>query len=86
MANLMKGTRHRGVHESLNAHCKNNDNEMFYFLARDINRPPSTYVQIQKSMIDGLETCGGVIPYPLILLAMSGDKTLFRIELAKIFG
>ena len=82
----MKGTQHRGVHESLNTHCKNNDHEMFYFLAREINRPPSTYVQIQKSMIAGLETCGGVIPYPLILSAMSGDQTLFKIELAKIFG
>ena len=86
VANLMKGTQHRGVHESLNTHCKNNDHEMFYFLAREINRPPSTYVQIQKSMIAGLETCGGVIPYPLILSAMSGDQTLFKIELAKIFG
>ena len=59
---------------------------MFYFLAREINRLPSTYVQIQRSMIAGLDTCGGVIPYPLIMKAMSGDQMLFKFELHKIFG
>ena len=82
----MLGGEHRGVRNSLNEHCKIHNHELFYFLAREIIRPPSTFTQIQKCMTAGLQTCGGVIPYPYIVRAMSGDQTLFMFELCKIFG
>ena len=37
-------------------------------------------------MIAGLETCGGVIPFPYVASAMSGDQTMLNLELSKIFG
>ena len=82
----MKGKRHRGVVESLREHCKKEKHKFFYFLAKEITRPPSTFVQVQKSMIAGLETCGGAIPFPYVALAMSGDQTMLNLELSKIFG
>ena len=86
VAQVMKGKTHRGVVESLREHCKKEKHKFFYFLAKEITRPPSTFVQVQKSMIAGLETCGGVIPFPYVALAMSGDQTMLNLELSKIFG
>ena len=37
-------------------------------------------------MIAGLETCGGVIPFPYVASAISGDQTMLNLELSKIFG
>ena len=82
----MVGRDHRSVHNSLNKECKKHNHKLFYFLARDISRPPSTFVQIKKSMIAGLESCGGVIPYPYIVSAMSGNHKLFMFELYNMFG
>lgn len=82
----MIGTDHRGVHNSLNKQCKKHNHRLFYFLAGYIFRPPNTFVQIQKSIIAGLESCGVVILYPHIVSAMSGDHKLFMFELCKMFG
>ena len=87
VAQVMKGKNHRGVVESLRKHCKKEKHKFFYyFLAKEITRPPSTFVQVQKSMIAGLETCGGVIPFPCVASAISGDQTMLNLELSKIFG
>lgn len=59
----MKGRGHRGVKMNLNEQCKEEEHKLFYFLEKEISRPPSTFVLTQKSMIAGLEICGGVIPY-----------------------
>ena len=72
--------------KSLNDHCKEHNHELFYFLAKEITRQQSSFLQIQKSMIAGLETCSGVIQYPYMVAAMSGDHTLFMFELCKVFG
>ena len=74
------------MRKSLNNHCKEHNHELFYFLAKEITRQQSSFLQIQKAMIAGLETCGGVISHPYIDKAMSGDQTLFLFELCKIFG
>ena len=60
----MIGRDHRGVHNSLNKTYKKHNHRLSYFFARYVSLPPSTFVQIQKSIIAGLESCGGVIPYP----------------------
>ena len=73
------------VRKSLNEHCKVHNHRLFYFLVKEITRPPSTFLQIPNSMIAELET-GGVIPYPYIVAEMSGEKKLFMFELCKIFG
>ena len=82
----MMGVRHRGVRKSVNKHRKVHNHELLYFLAIEITRPPRSFLQIQKSMIAGLETCCGAILYPYMVAAMSGDQILFMFELCKIFG
>ena len=82
----MIGTDHQGVHNSLDKKCKKCNHRLFYFLARYIFCPPNTCVQIQKYNIAGLESCGGVIPYPQIVSAMSSDQKLCMFELCKMFG
>ena len=51
VAQVMKGKTHRAVVENLREHCKKEKHKFFYFLAKEITPPPSTFVQVQKSMI-----------------------------------